>query len=398
MPLNIETIQVEYTYNKQQILNKIKSTKYLSGSYTELDKKYKDTQKVMVREISQIYIEAYRSVIPIKGDKYFVIDRLNSTKDDKKYKAVPRLTPSQKQRAIGAFDRGTSFSKILSALLQNTGPSYGGTLRNQHLGIRFDSTQGTISVDDALHATPYNEGNAGSKIKASSVAADLNAGVITRKKPISPSSPVGGFRATSGMYKRSRASDAQPGFISLPAGSPTAGWIRQGHEQAQRVIKEYLASVESSSANISARPPELDKSGQPKASLKDYITKGNVPTIKEQTATKKAFFSEALNNIAKKRGYGSYEEGAIDSTARHGRTAASLERNSLRFNLGMLIRVRLERIRASGEFAELPEIGKARREAYERAQALTEYNNLQSYKEVYGIGDTGSTAGDLFNK
>lgn len=314
MDLPLERIAVNYTYSRQQVLNKLGKSKYLAPFASGMDKKFYELQKVMNREITQIYVEAYKSTVPIRSEYTKIRDKTSPAG----YRVAPRLTLSQNQKIIDAVKRGTPYNTLLSNLIKSSGNPYGGTLRNQHISFALSGHEGTIFVDGRPHVTPYNEGTPAASKSASKIASDLNLGYVVRppKEPQFPKTsygmhdpnfPVGKHRSSKTVYyQRSRPSDAAAGFHPETGG--TMGWIQAGHLQAQKIIGLYLESISKTVGGIS--PKEYAKTPQEsynKAKLREYITKEGVPSKRSQDEAKRIFLSEAIQRGAERLKYADYQ-------------------------------------------------------------------------------------------
>lgn len=201
MTLNLFSINV--TSNKNEVLNKFSSRRFTKQLAAELSPTFANLEVRVTKDLTILGTSAAKSVVPYH----------------------------KKQ---------------------------GGTLRNQHIEnninrINKSNLNGLVWVDDRKHFPPYKTNP---KFTAATLAEILNDGVYFRlsfkEAPSRTKFGVsdGKFSAKFsyslggglGLYKRTRASDAEDGFTSIPAKTPTKGWIGEATRQWNIQARVYFST------------------------------------------------------------------------------------------------------------------------------------------------------------
>lgn len=108
----------------------------------------------------------------------------------------------------------------------------GGTLRNQHVESSVTNTRskiGSVWVDDRIHRPPYNFNDFYTSSGGKGIRKD---------RPTAAS--LAELLNTNREFRRTRASETEPGYKALPKGFPTSNWVGEAKIQADRHIEQYL--------------------------------------------------------------------------------------------------------------------------------------------------------------
>jgi hypothetical protein len=225
MPLEIATIFI--TSDKAAVLRKFEGRKFLQGFAPELGRTFQELEVRTVKDLTGIAYNAARSVIPIH----------------KPYKSLSVI-----------FNVSQNTIRFLDTEITSQGKLRNYGLESNITKINKSNLTGKVFIQDVEHETLYRKFGL---IERNSVrlAVLLDRGTyfsFTQKStgPKYSSDFIGPPKAprittlTGGTkdYKRSRDSNAEPGFMAVPKGSPTKGWIIEANKQKEDHFQRFLST------------------------------------------------------------------------------------------------------------------------------------------------------------
>jgi len=289
------------------VRRKLNTNAILAG-ILDYDEAFTRAKRTIEAQVAQIYLSAYKSVVPIKADFSVKQNKANPsiliTNRDKYQASLNRtnkLTPEQSTRVGKMIQQGRTLDEIIKTLIISPGSSYGGALRDKHISLTGRAgTNLQVIVDDYPHVVPYT---VNSPI-ASQLAADLNEGRVFKKnRSRKRSSAIPSIKYAT-FYRRSRPSQAEPGFT--PEFGFTTNWISKGHQQADAIVQAYLASRTFASAFTGplttlkqlSKTKFRDEQSTPqfREFLRGIESKGSLATKQAEVEQRRDFFSGAIAN------------------------------------------------------------------------------------------------------
>lgn len=210
MPLEIATIFI--TSDKAAVLRKFEGRKFLQGLAPELGRTFQGVETKLLRDLTGIAYDAARSVIPVYKSKREVTVQFFPSEGRIRIKDVEI---SISKNALRNFGLDNNISKI-----NKTNPV--GRVFIQDVPHDFNYYRFGIIVNDSVR-----------------LANLLNIGTYTKLKYTTEKTTSVG---SSSSYKRSSDSNALPGFIAIPKGSPTKGWIIEANKQKEDHFQRFLST------------------------------------------------------------------------------------------------------------------------------------------------------------